>query len=266
MSAGLGTALQGMYQAGASKFGYIADQKIRLTEREQRSMEKLWRKDDYAFMELQRGWRLVDDKRTRAQERAGQLALLARVSGYMALAMITVYVNQNIPDQSGAWYTRGQGLLMVWGVLSIACVVLHLTVMLLATMMNVSLLERSAQEDSTDNLKDVRALITRDMEGGDGVEGNVMTPYQLEKLWRQEYAGWFRRLIMLFSAGIPLSFSVFTPLALIKFQHCEGCTWAIACVSLLGIAIWWRFHASMVSHILWTAEVRVEGLWFKVGG
>jgi hypothetical protein len=38
----------------------------------------------------------------------------------------------------------------------IVCVVLHLTVMLLATIMNVAILERSAQEDATDNLRDVR--------------------------------------------------------------------------------------------------------------
>jgi len=39
-----------------------------------------------------------------------------------------------------------------------------------------------------------------------------------------------------------------------KFRN-AGCTWVISCLSLLGIAIWWRFHSSMVSHILWVAEV-----------
>lgn len=103
-----------------------------------------------------------------------------------------------------------------------------------------------------------RRLIDRDSaEGAEelALGAAAMTPFQLEAVWRREYDRWFRRLVLLFSAGIPLSLAVFTPLALIKLPRCPACAWAVGCSSITGLAVWLRFHLSMVSHILWASEV-----------
>jgi hypothetical protein len=207
---------------------------------EHRERQKQFHKQSVEFRNSTRIWREVDSKRTRTRLLSERLAMLARLSSYMSYAGMTVYVNQSTPSPSeeGA----NDGLLLTWGVLSVACIVLELTVMIIATILHVSLLEASCREGSVDPSLQYDAAARP--------EGDVMTVRQLECLWETQYEWWYRRLVLLFSAGLPLTFALLVPLAHIKFPQFPSCAWPATFVCLAGIFIWFRVHRSMVGHLL----------------
>lgn len=166
--------------------------------------------------------------------------MLARLSSYMCYAGMTVYVNQGTPSPSDEG--ANTGLLLVWGALSVACIVLQLSVMIIATILHLSLLEVSCREGSEDAAFQYDAVALPD--------GDVMTVQQLERLWEEQYEWWYRRLVQLFSAGLPLMFGLLIPLAHIKFLFLPSCAWTASAICFVGVGIWFRVHTFMVGHLL----------------
>jgi hypothetical protein len=128
------------------------------------------------FKRLEQVWRDVDSKRWRLTQISGQLESLARISSYMCYAETTIFVNQHIPDDSD--FEMSDALLGVWGVLCLVNILLHITVMLIANIIHISILQVSAHEGPEDALTDAEQYKL----DGSNPDGIVMHPCQVRTL------------------------------------------------------------------------------------
>ena len=91
----------------------------------------------------------------------------------MCYAEITVLVNQHLPDESD--FKMSHALLGVWGVLCVFNIILHVTVMLIANIIHISILQVSTHEGPEDTLTDAEQYKL----DGSNPDGIVMHPYQV---------------------------------------------------------------------------------------
>eukprot|EP00285_Hemiselmis_virescens_P004167 CAMPEP_0173412214 /NCGR_PEP_ID=MMETSP1356-20130122/78958_1 /TAXON_ID=77927 ORGANISM="Hemiselmis virescens, Strain PCC157" /NCGR_SAMPLE_ID=MMETSP1356 /ASSEMBLY_ACC=CAM_ASM_000847 /LENGTH=147 /DNA_ID=CAMNT_0014374079 /DNA_START=42 /DNA_END=482 /DNA_ORIENTATION=+ len=145
-----GVALGGM-RAVAGGISAMADTQEKeiethwyMEEQTFRDQSKAWREEDQQFKRTEKAWREIDSKRSRLTQIAEQLESLARLSSYMCLAEMTIYINQSLPGRSEG--ELHHALLGVWGVLCVAGIVSNMVIMLASTIIHISVLQVSCHE------------------------------------------------------------------------------------------------------------------------
>jgi hypothetical protein len=145
-------------------------------EHTNRQQDKAWRAEDMRFKQLERVWRDVDSKRWQLNQVSEQLESLARLSSYMCYAETAILINQHLPNESE--FKLSHALLGLWGVLCVVNILVHLTVMLIANTIHISILQVSAHEGPEDTLTDAEQYKL----DGSNPDGIVMHPYQVMHL------------------------------------------------------------------------------------
>jgi hypothetical protein len=149
----------------------------------------------------------------------------------------------NIPDPSE--FEVNRVLLMIWGLINVFGIILHLFLMIIATMLFIAVLQVSAHEGPED-------LITEDENYSKtgNPDGVVMTEEQFLSIWDDRYEAWFRRLIFLFSWGTAMFFATLIPTAHVRYFMNSTAAW-IQCGALcMALMLWARIHDSIVPSLL----------------
>lgn len=92
----------------------------------------------------------------------------------MCLAEMTVYVNQSLPEDE-EFYTN-RWLMGIWGIMSVSAIVLHINLMMIASIIHIAVLQISVHEGPEDTLSSNTDQYRLD---GSNPEGIVMHPQQV---------------------------------------------------------------------------------------
>ena len=169
------------------------------------------------------------------------LQTIAQVSGYMVYTEITCYVNMNVPDPSE--FEVDHTLLMIWGLLNVFGILLHLFLMVIATMLFIAVLQVSAHEGP-------EGLSKGGQYSKSEPDGVVMTEVQFFSIWDDRYEVWFRRLTVMFSWGTAMFFATLIPTAHVRFFMNSTAAWIQCGALLLALVLWARIHNSIVPGLL----------------
>uniref|UniRef100_A0A7S0QDX3 Uncharacterized protein n=1 Tax=Cryptomonas curvata TaxID=233186 RepID=A0A7S0QDX3_9CRYP len=173
------------------------------------------------------------------------LQTIAQVSGYMVYTEITCYVNMNVPDPSE--FEVDHALLMIWGLFNVFGILLHLFLMVIATMLFIAVLQVSAHEGP----EGVGLLHENDYYSKTGnPDGVVMTEEQFLSIWDDRYEVWFRRLILLFSWGTAMFFATLIPTAHVRYFMNSTAAWIQCGALFMALVLWARIHNSIVPSLL----------------
>ena len=232
-------------------------------------MERGWEEENSRFRSLQREWRKLDDKRRRVSEKMAQLSLVARTSALLGGFQVAMYINQGMPGLQDVWAQPaaashdGQAeasvwrdnphlhdaMLTVWAVTCVSSILLNMCILIMAGLMQLSVVRRTYPEPNFNVNDTVRY-------SADPVHGVIATQEDFLHFWRAACDRKFVRLLRAFSWGIPLYFASLALAVVIKFYMSAWAACLAVVPTLLGTKVWWHYHCVLLSYIIHRSEDR----------
>mmetsp|Transcript_29371 Transcript_29371/g.72509 ORF Transcript_29371/g.72509 Transcript_29371/m.72509 type:complete len:528 (-) Transcript_29371:88-1671(-) len=208
-----------------------------------------WRTEDMYFMELEKEWRETDNKRHAVDEKSKQVTLMAELCALLAGFQMMMFYETELQAVSEYWYSTV--LLSIWGIMCVSVSCLYITVMVVAGMINFSVLQVSAHE----GCGQLRASLERELYtlNGGKPDGFVISANQFLHLWQAQFDDRFRQLVRAFSVGIPIFMSNLAVTIVVKFDMSPPAAWIGFGGAMFGVFLWWRSHSAIISYLLWRA-------------
>ena len=161
----------------------------------------------------------------------------------MVYSEITCYVNMTVPDPSQT--ALDDGLLMTWGLLNVFGVILHVSLMVVAMLLYIAILQVSAHEGPEDELRPEECY-SRDS----NPNGIVMSEGQFLGIWNDRYEVYFQYLISFFSWGAGIFFATLIPTAHVRYFMNSAAAWIQCGALFVALILWGRIHSSIVPSLM----------------
>jgi hypothetical protein len=169
------------------------------------------RAEDNKFRSLDKKIRMVNHKRHHVDTRVGQLSILAELAALMNAFQMIVLYEIGMPDLNV--YRFQDYFLAIWGFscCSVACI--NCGIMMLATFMNFSILDASANEGREGDIDGADT----EMYDLDHPDGAMVCPEQFTVLWIAEHEAMFRSIVEIFTLTVPVFMANLGAMGFVRF-------------------------------------------------